>query len=102
MENLSASWEKGGLFICEKCGRREDRNMQNPGAESYKTEFKAQLRDMGHGKKIRVMVSGCLGPCPPNKQAAAFFPTVGPVEIVAFDPASEKQKFWSWILSKLG
>lgn len=100
MEQVPNKWSKGALFICEKCGRREDANPEAAGlAERWKAEFKSRLRDEGRGKEIRVMVSGCLGPCPPQKQTAAWFPTEGAPETVVVEP-SEKEALFSWLKSR--
>lgn len=100
MDKLETPWKKGAIFICEKCGRRDDGAKGNPGADHYKSEFKGRLKDLGLGKDLRVMVSGCLGPCPKGQQTAAYFPREGTPEVIAFETKHEAGDFWEWVLKK--
>ena len=100
MKEHSASWKKGAFFVCEKCGRRENAPVELQGfAEELKTAFKKQLRESGQGAEIRPMVSGCLSLCPPGKQAAAWCPQGGDVELIEFDK-NEKDQVFSWLLGR--
>lgn len=101
MEKHPGPWSKGAVFICEKCGRRDDGDPALKGlAEDWKKEFKSRLRDEGHGKSVRVMVSGCLSLCPPDRQVAAWCPTDGKTELIVFERA-EKDAVFDWIKKKL-
>lgn len=100
MDQLPSPWKKGAVFICEKCGRRDDGAKGNPGADHFKSEFKSRLKEIGLGKEVRVMVSGCLGPCPKGRQAAAFFPVQGAPEIISVDPKHERDELWNWVEGK--
>lgn len=100
MEHQGTKWSKGAFFLCEKCGRRQDAHPAAAGlAEEWKADFKARLRDAGAGKEIRVMVSGCLGPCPPNRQTAAWMPSDGKQDVLIFEP-SEKEAVFDWLKSR--
>lgn len=102
MEKESAPWSKGAFFVCEKCGRRKDADSSLNGfADAVKGEFKSKLKDMGHGKDIRVMVSGCIDVCPPGQQAAVYCPADGgATEAVIFDK-SERDQVFDWLKKKL-
>ncbi len=71
-------WEKGSIFICNKCGAK----LNEPNlAEEVKSEIrKKQKADETQGL-IRVVVSGCLGVCYPEKQTFAFMPVDGKTEV---------------------
>lgn len=79
MANINKTpWEIGSIFICTKCGGKfNEINM----AEEIKTEIrKKQKTDETQGK-IRVITSGCLGVCYPEKQTFAFMPVEGKTEV---------------------
>ncbi len=100
MEKINTNWAKAAVFICEKCGKRENTGFgDSQFAEQCKIEFKAKFKDLGLGKETRIMNSGCLGPCPPQKQAAAWLPLQGEAEVFVFSP-TEKQIFFETILEK--
>ena len=71
-------WEIGSIFICTKCGGKfNEANL----AEEVKTEIrKKQKADETQGK-IRVITSGCLGVCYPEKQSIAYMPVEGRTEV---------------------
>jgi|GEM_PF-6839484 len=71
-------WEVGSIFICTKCAAK----LNQPNlAEEVKTEIrKKQKADETQGK-IRVITSGCLGVCYPEKQTIAFMPVEGKTEV---------------------
>lgn len=97
MDKESTKWQTGAFFICEKCGRRDDAAPGAAGfAELAKAEFKSRLRELGRGKEIRVMVSGCLGNCPKKRQAAAWLPVDGSPKVLTFLP-SEKEEVFEWL-----
>ena len=79
MANINKTpWEIGSIFICTKCGAKfNEPNM----AEEVKSEVrKLQKADESQGK-IRVIASGCLGVCYPEKQTFAFMPIDGKTEV---------------------
>lgn len=101
MEMQGSPWSKGALFICEKCGRRDDGAGIKNFADDTKSEFKSRLKDGGQGKDARVMISGCLSLCPDGAQVAAWCPQNGAMELIVFDPAHEKEAVWNWLQKKL-
>ncbi|MGZ3692433.1 MAG: hypothetical protein ACXVAX_13075 [Pseudobdellovibrio sp.] len=71
-------WEIGSVFICSKCGAK----FNEPGlAEEVKSEVRKLQKAEGTQEQIRVIVSGCLGVCYPEKQTIAFMPVSGQTEI---------------------
>lgn len=68
----------GSLFICSKCGKDFDAPSN---AEDLKSDLRSELKDMdGANKKVRVMVSGCLGICEKGTQAFGYYPNEGTAE----------------------
>lgn len=101
MKSEELTWSKGAFFVCEKCGRRKDADSELEGfAEDIKSDFKTRFREMGRHREVRVMISSCLGNCPPKKQAAAWVPNgPGPSEVVIFTK-SEKEDVFDWLKKK--
>ena len=79
-------WEIGTVLVCSKCGGKF--NQPNL-AEEVKTEVRKQQKADGTQSKIRVIATGCLGVCYPEKQTVAFLPVNGPTEM--FTTALEKE-----------
>jgi hypothetical protein len=71
-------WDIGSILICSKCGAKF--NQPNL-AEEVKTEVRKVQKSEGTQGKIRVIATGCLGVCYPQKQTVAFLPTNGPTEM---------------------
>ncbi|MBX2988570.1 MAG: (2Fe-2S) ferredoxin domain-containing protein [Bdellovibrionaceae bacterium] len=94
MEMSKSPWEKGALFICEKCGRRVG---SDDYAENTKKEFKSRLKDDGFGKSIRVMTSSCLSLCPKNQQVVAWCPANGPMQMMVYNPDKETEDIYKWL-----
>lgn len=90
-ENLK--WSDAGVWICTKCFKGTDV------AEELKSDFKCRLKDMGYGKRIRVMTSSCLGICPPEAQAILIAPTRKEAEAFSFDPKEDKKVIYEKILT---
>ena len=79
MANLSKiPWDIGSVFICSKCGTKF--NQPNLADEVKSEVRKMQKADETQGQ-IRVIVSGCLGVCYPEKQTIGFMPVNGPTEL---------------------
>ena len=71
-------WEIGSIFICTKCGTKfNEPNM----AEELKSEIRKKQKTDETQSKIRVITSGCLGVCYPEKQTIAFMPIEGKTEV---------------------
>lgn len=73
-----SAWELGSIFICSKCGTKF--NEPNLAEEVKSAIRKKQKVDETQGK-IRVITSGCLGICYPEKQTFAFMPIEGKTEV---------------------
>jgi predicted metal-binding protein len=79
-------WEVGSILICSKCGAKF--NQPNL-SEEVKTEVRKVQKSEGTQGKIRVISTGCLGVCYPEKQTVAFLPINGPTEM--YTTALEKE-----------
>ena len=88
MKKYNPKFSVGSLFICSKCGK----DFSEPDhANNLKSSLRAELKnyDEAH-KKIRVMVSGCLGVCSSGDQTFAYYPNEGKMEL--FTSESNKLK----------
>lgn len=79
-------WEVGTVLVCSKCGVKFN---QTNLAEEVKTEVRKIQKAAETQGKIRVIATGCLGVCYPEKQTIAFLPINGPTEM--FTTALEKE-----------
>lgn len=79
MEKHNPKFSVGSVFICSKCGK----DFSAPdNADELKSSLRAELRnDNEDHKKIRVMVSGCLGVCISGEQAFGYYPNNGKMEL---------------------
>ena len=79
MANLNKTpWQVGSVLICSKCGAKFN---QPTMAEEVKSEMRKWQKAQETQEKIRVIVSGCLGVCYPEKQTFSFMPVNGPTEV---------------------
>lgn len=92
MKNEAISWTKRGVFICSKCGTKI-----NKPAEEVRDSLREGLKNIGIGKEIRVMTSGCLNICPEGEMAAVIIPnpeglTAGQkIQGIVFSPENDKE-----------
>lgn len=71
-------WEVGSILICSKCGAK----FNEPDlAENVKSKIRKWQKEEETQHQIRVVVSGCLGVCYPEKQTISFMPVNGPTEV---------------------
>jgi predicted metal-binding protein len=79
MANANKSpWEIGSIFICTKCGAKfNDPDL----ADEAKSKIRKKQKEEETQGLIRVITSGCLGVCYPEKQTFAFMPVDGKTEI---------------------
>lgn len=71
-------WEIGSVFVCSKCGAKFNEPDIADQAKSEVRKFQKAEETQG---KIRVIVSGCLGVCFPEKQTFTFMPVNGATEV---------------------
>lgn len=72
-------WEKGLVLICTKCGAKFNETVTL--AEEVKTEIRKKQKEADTLTQIRVIPSGCLGVCYPEKQTIAYMPVEGKTEL---------------------
>lgn len=86
MKSENTSWNKVGVWICNKCIKNSDF------AESLKAEWKLKIKDQGRSAEIRVMTSSCLNSCPVDQQAILVIEKNGPQKIITCDPTENSKK----------
>ena len=75
-------WTAGSIFICTKCGAKlNESNL----AEEVKSEIRKKQKADETQEQIRVVTSGCLGVCYPEKQTIAFMPVEGKTEVYTLE-----------------
>lgn len=82
IKKVEPKFSVGSLFICSKCGQGFNSLDQ---AEKLKTELRTDLKNIEAHKKIRIMVSGCLGICEKDHQTFAYCPNEGRTEVYITD-----------------
>ena len=80
MKTYDFKFSTGSLFICSKCGKSFDQPEPDR-AEKMKADIKGELSSFEAHKKVRVMVSSCLGVCIDGEQTFAYFPHQGKSEV---------------------
>ncbi len=71
-------WEVGSILMCSKCGAKfNEPNL----AEEAKSQIRKYQKDQQTATQIRVIVTGCLGVCFPEKQTFAYMPVNGQTEV---------------------
>lgn len=83
MKKYSPKFSEGSLFICSKCGK----DFSEPdNADNLKSALRSELKNYNDAhKKIRVMVSGCLGVCEKGEQVFGYYPNKGEMELYTTD-----------------
>ena len=77
-EVTKVPFEIGTVMICSKCGAKFNEPQL---AESVKSEMRKVQKEQESHTKVRVIVSGCLGVCYPERQTIAFMPVEGKTEM---------------------
>lgn len=91
MKSYDFKVSTGSLFICSKCGKSFDQPEPDR-AEKIKADIKGQLTSFDAHKKIRVMVSSCLGVCIDGEQIFAYYPHQGKSEVHTTDENYEQSR----------
>ncbi|MFN3454845.1 MAG: hypothetical protein ACK41T_07775 [Pseudobdellovibrio sp.] len=105
LKKYDPKFSKGSLFICTKCGKDFSKS-DSERAEDLKKDLRSELKEFDAHKKIRVMVSGCLGVCIKDEQAFAYYPNDGregnaEVYTTTSDYKESKQDILDFIKSKV-
>jgi predicted metal-binding protein len=106
-EKEETPWSDAVVLICEKCGKslnglrlKEDGNA----SENLKKYLKGTMKEMGHGKQIRVINSGCLDVCEKNKVAVSYNPvdtTKHRQQTFTVHPEEDRQQILNFLLNTL-
>lgn len=85
----------GIVLVCSKCAKR-----QSLSPKSVRGRVKAAAK--GSGRKLRVVETGCLGPCPKRHLALATGASVAAGRIVLVDPAADAEAMARAVLPDFG
>ncbi len=91
MKSESIRWNKAGVWICTKCMKGTDQ------AETLKTRWKVELKELGLSSEVRVMTSSCLSVCPEGEQAILIAEKKGHQETVIFNCKTEEREVFQKI-----
>lgn len=102
MKKHNPKFSIGSLFICSKCGK----DFSEPDhANNLKSSLRSELKSFNEAhKKIRVMVSGCLGVCSSGDQAFAYYPNDGKIELFTSESnklEKSKEEIFNFLKSKI-
>jgi len=107
VEKQKTPWSDAVVMICEKCGKSlGDLKLKEEGnaSENLKRYLKGQLKEMGHGKQIRVVNSGCLDVCIANKVAISYNPidtTKHHQQTFTVHPEEDREQILNYLLGTL-
>ncbi len=107
IENQKNPWSEALFLICEKCGNSLDGlELKESGnaSENLKKYLKGELKARGHGKKIRVINSGCLDICIKDSVAVSFNPvdtTKHQQGTLTVHPEEDREKILNYLLKKM-
>ena len=81
------------VAVCAKCAKR-----QGLPKRAIRDRVKAGLKQARPGTKLRVVETGCLGPCPKRALAVATGSSVAAGRILLIDPASSPEAIVALLL----
>ncbi|MDR7036791.1 MULTISPECIES: (2Fe-2S) ferredoxin domain-containing protein [Methylobacterium] len=85
------------VAVCAKCAKR-----QSLGKRAVRGLLKAGLKRSHPKRKIRVVETGCLGPCPKRALAVATGASLARGRVVLLDPAATPDEALAAILPEFG
>jgi predicted metal-binding protein len=107
VEKQKTAWSDAVVMICEKCGKSlDDLKLKEDGnaSENLKKYLKGQMKELGHGKRIRVINSSCLDICQKNKVAISYNPvdtTQHQQQIFTVHPEEDRQQVLNYLIGTL-
>jgi predicted metal-binding protein len=76
IEDIDSPVSRAMVFICEKCGRRADRDGKNPSHRLASKLKRACKRRFGRGE-VRIALTSCLDVCPEEHITVLIQPVAG-------------------------
>ncbi len=52
------------LLLCGKCARKLDGGFGQKGKDTLRAALRAEIRERGHGRDVRIVETRCMGLCP--------------------------------------
>lgn len=91
------------VAVCTKCAKRQGLRPGSVGALLKKARKRA-AKDGGTGvrRKLRVVETGCLGPCPKRSVAVATGASLAAGRVVLLDPAATPEEALAAVLQPAG
>jgi hypothetical protein len=63
IKSRSTPWQRV-ILICGKCSRKLDGGFGSNGRDSLRTALRAELKEQGYGRSVRIIETRCMGVCP--------------------------------------
>lgn len=107
IEKQENAWSDAVVLICEKCGKSLDGlklKEEGNASENLKKYLKSQMKELGHGKQIRVINSGCLDICIKNEVAVSYNPVdtrKHPQQTFTVHPEEDREQLLSYLIGTL-
>ncbi len=52
------------ILLCGKCARKLDGGFGPKGEDTLRSALRAELKQRGHGREVRIVETRCMGLCP--------------------------------------
>ncbi|WP_236960169.1 (2Fe-2S) ferredoxin domain-containing protein [Methylobacterium durans] len=85
------------VLVCAKCAKR-----QSVGKRAVRRLLKSGLKGTHPKRKVRIVETGCLGPCPKRALAVATGASLARGRVVLLDPAATPESAIMAILPEFG
>jgi predicted metal-binding protein len=110
MQEIKPLWMASGVvLVCEKCYKQRIPEETPEVAErigdfQLRDWLKAQCKEAGLGKRVRVVNTGCLDVCGKGLVTVSILPQGkgGPAESFSIDPIEEREALLNHVIEKLG
>ena len=71
------------ILVCGKCSKKLDGGFGASGRDSLRSALRAEFKEQGHGRSVRIIETRCMGVCPKKAVTAIDASNPGRVYMVA-------------------
>ncbi len=75
MRTIDSPVSTGLILVCEKCGKRLDKDADKNPSRKLASRLKKMSREVFDKHAVRVAMTSCLDICPDNRISVAIVPT---------------------------
>jgi predicted metal-binding protein len=69
IKSRSTPWERV-ILVCGKCSKKLDGGFGSSGRDSLRSALRAELKEQGYGRSVRIIETRCMGVCPKKSVTA--------------------------------